>query len=218
MSAISNRHTLNRFVAGKSEAYTGQRLVKVGYKSSKKAPAKYPSVCVSVPRIEQPIPAEHMERLNPYIVALVEDTQDKIVKSLYESADGALDTVSDDDISISAVCAYLESEASGGRLPIEIINSWFDDNVRDNLYVVIADRLKFDMSTPEQELTVLKHLAGYKEMFSALSGGKTFYSPAQIAGLKRAIEVSSVADELSEKLVKRLDAMTEKKEKDLLVL
>lgn len=218
MSIISNRHTVNRFVAGKSDALTGQRLSKVGYKSTKKTRAKYPSICVSVPKIQAPISSEYLTRLQPYIVTMIQTAQDGIIKSLYESSDGNLGTVSDDDISMGAVCAYLESEASGGRLTIEIINTWFDEQMKDNLFVVVADRLKFDLSTPEQESTVNKHVAGYREMFSALSGGKTFYSPAQIAGLKRALEVSSVEDDMSEKLLKRLEAMEGKKDVELMVL
>lgn len=218
MLNISNRHQINKFVAGKSAPLTGQRLAKVGYKSTKKTAARFPSICVSIPEIFLPIEVEYLTRLQPYIVAMIQTAQDGIIKSLYESSDGTLSAVSEDDISMGAVCAFLESEATGGRLTIEIIGAWFDEQVRDNLFVVIADRLKFDLNTPEQEATVSKHVAGYREMFSALSGGKTFYSPAQIAGLKRALEVSSVDDDMAEKLLKRLQAMEAKKDVELMDL
>ena len=209
MSIISNRHNVNPFVAGKSEALTGQRLAKVGYKSSKANPAKYRSVCVSVPAPITPTEGE-LSRLMPHILTMLENAQDGIIRSLYESSDGTMSSVSDDEISVSAICAYLDAESTGGRLTIEVVNSWFDSQVRDNLTVVIATKLGFDLSTPEQECTVNKHVAGYRGLFASLSGGKTVLQPVQIAGIRRALEVSSVDDEISGKLMARLIQMEKK--------
>jgi hypothetical protein len=219
VSNISNRHIINAFVSGKSEPLSGQRLAKVGYKSSKANPAKFPSICVSVPQIDPAPVLENINRLLPFIGTMLENAQDGIIRSLYESADGSLSGVNDDEISIDACIAFMSAEASGGRLTIEFLNGWFDQNVKDNLTVVVADKLGFDLSTPEMEQTVGKHVKVYRDLIASLSGGKTILTSVQIVGIRRALEVSSVDDDTSSKLLARLTAMENKpKIEDLLAL
>ena len=94
---------------------------------------------------------------------MVENAQDGVIRSLYESSDGSLSAVSDADISIDAIIGFLEAESTGGRLTKEFIEAWFATSVHDALYVVIADKLHYDgLLTPEQECTVEKHINGYK--------------------------------------------------------
>lgn len=216
--SISNRHTVNLFVAGKSAPMSDQRLAKVGYKSTAKNPAKFPSICVSVPMFAEFEP-EQIDRLGPYIIQMLENAQDGVIRSLYESRDGNLTEVSDDDICLDACISYLEAESTGGRLTKEYLEQWFDASVRDNLFVCIAEKLGFDEITPDVEVTVNKHVAGYKAMIASLSGGKTFYQEPQIKGLLRALEVSSVDDDTSKKLNVRLKGMLNRpKIEDLLGL
>src|SRR5438874_354432 len=80
--SISNRHPVNPFIAGKSAPMSDQRLAKVGYKNSKNSPARFPSICASVPYITE-FTEDQFERLQPYIVNLLENAQDGILKSLY---------------------------------------------------------------------------------------------------------------------------------------
>ena len=208
MSAISNRHQVIPFIAGKTAPFAEQRLSKVGYKPSKNAPAKYPSICASIPKISSEwITEQNISRLQEHIKNLLQDAQDGILKSLYESSDGTLSGITDSDISFDACVNFMDAESIGDRLTIESINQWFDSQVADNLTVVIAERLKFDLSTPEQKSTVSQHVKGYRGLIASLSGGKTFLQPVQIAGLKRALDVSSVDDEMSKKLYARLENM-----------
>jgi hypothetical protein len=76
--------------------------------------------------------------------------------------------------------------------------------------VVIADRLGFELDTPEEEEKVSQHVNAYRDLISSLSGGKTVLEKEQIHGVRRALEVSSVDDDTSEKLLKRLDQMENK--------
>ena len=218
--SISNRHPVNKFTAGKSEPMHGQRLAKVGYKSTQKTPAKYPSVCASIPMIAPlNLSEQQLESLTPHIITLLESAQDGIFRSLYESSDGTMAELADADISIDACISYLEAESQGSRLTKEYLESWFDQMVKDNLTVVIATKLGYDLSTPEQELTVSKHLNGYRGLITALAGGKTMLQSTQIDGLLRVLEVASVDDETSQKLIARLVAMKNKpKIEDLLEL
>lgn len=207
--SISNRHPVNPFIAGSSEAMSDQRLAKVGYKSTKKTPAKFKSVCASVPAIAELAP-EQIQKLLPFICDMLESAQDGIFRSLYESADGMLEVLTDDDISVDACISYLSAEKSGDRLNKEMLERWFDEQMLDNLTVVIAEKLGFDLSTPDQLVTIGKHTNAYRGMISALSGGKTMYAANQIQGLKKALEVSSVDDEIGKKLMARLVQMESK--------
>lgn len=202
MSMIANRHNVLAFDAKTSKPFPTQRLAKVGYKSTVKTPAKFPSVCASIPVLEN-WEENQNQRLRPYFVALVQDTQDKILRSLYESADGKLTSVSDDDLSVDQVIAYLESESSGDRLTKERIGDWFDSNVRDNLTVVICTKLGTEnLDDPR----IAQHLAGYRQLFTSMSKDSGALQPVQIRGLRTAIAVCEVDDDIAKKLDAKLEA------------
>lgn len=209
MSNVSNVHDVIPFVAGKSAALSGQRLAKVGYKSTAKNPAKFPSVAVSVPFLSDDSLRENMDSLLPYIKGMMEKTQDDVIRSLYESKDGTLKIVQDHEISVQACIAYLESEAAGDRIKKEHIEAWFDRVCAENVFVLIAEKLGFtgDTLTPEQSATVDKHVKVYKEILSMLAGGRTILTPVQIKSCKTVIDVSEDDSGIGTKLMQRLTAM-----------
>ena len=213
MSNISNRHNINAFVAGKSQPLTGQRLAKVGWKTTKKQKAKFANICASVPMIDPAI--LDLPRWSSHIKALMETAQDGIIRSLYESNNGNLSSVSDDELSESACLAFLDAESNGGRLTKEFLASWFDEMLADNLTVALADRKAKELDDP----MIQKAVQAYKGMITALSAGPTMYSPEQVAQLQKAIALASEDDETSTRLNKRLDSMLQKeKMEDLLGL
>jgi hypothetical protein len=215
MSNVSNVRDVIPFVAGKTAAITGQRLAKVGYKSStdkvtkKIIPAKFPSVAVSVPFLSDDSIRESMDSLLPYIKGMMESTQDAVIRSLYESKDGTLKTVQDHEISVQACIAYLDSEAAGDRIKKEHIEAWFDRVCAENVFVLIAEKLGYsgDSLTPEQSATVDKHVKVYREILSMLAGGRTALTPVQIKSCKTVIDVSEDDSGIGVKLMQRLTAM-----------
>lgn len=218
MSNVSNYHTVLPFVAGKSQALTGQRLAKIGYKKTKDVPNPPKSICVSVPRFADSELLENASKLISLLRAGVEDAQDKIVRALYEGRSFQLDRVSDAEISIAAVIGYFESEQNGSRLTKEYLEQWFDANMKDNLTVVIAEKLGFEELNPEQETVIAQHIAGYRGVIASLAGGRNMLSVAQIAGVRRALEVSTVDDEVSGKIAAKLDEMSAAHSAQLLAL
>ena len=222
MSNISNQHSVIPFIAGESKPLSGQRLAKVGYKQTKamadKGEIAPKSIAVSLPRIADEDIVENIAKIFPLVRAACEDVQDKIVRSLYESRGYKLDRVSDDEIGFSAIAGYVSSEQSGGRLTKEYLESWFDTNVRDNLTVIIADRLGFSELNDDQLAVIEQHIAGYKGLIASISGNKTMLSIAQITGIKRAFEVCAIEDEVTEKLGVKLDAMMQSHNAALLAL
>lgn len=208
--SISNRHSVVPFVAGKSVAMADQRLAKVGYKSTKQTKAKFPSVCASVPMIADDQIIPFSERLLPHVRTLLENAQDGILRSLYESNDGNLASVSDDEISIQACISFLEADAAGSRLTKEMVEKWFDETLSGNVYVLIAEKLGFTDPNKDQDVLIQKHVAGYKGVLASLSGGKTLLQPVQIKGCKVALESMGEMDDLAQKLMNRLTQMEAK--------
>jgi hypothetical protein len=133
--------------------------------------------------------------------------QDKIIRSLYESREYALERVADSEIGFAAIAGYVSSEQSGGRLTKEYLEQWFDANLRDNLTVVIADKLGFEDLNESQLETVNQHLAGYRGLIAAIGGRKTMLSVAQITGIRRAFQVTAVDDVTVSQLEARLTEM-----------
>ena len=214
MSNISNRHNVRPFVSGVSAALSGQRLAKIGYKQTgtmtdkgKIAPM---SICVSVPQLEEKNVQEHITSLLPHILSYLETVQDGVIRSIYEGRKYQLDSVSDEEIGVAACISYLTASEGASRWSKEYIESWFTRTLSDNLTVVIAEKLGFEDLNEDQMAVVQKHLNGYKGLFAGLASGKASYQPAQIKGLRRALEVCSLdseSDMVTGKIIGKLDDM-----------
>jgi hypothetical protein len=208
MSLISTQHSVIPFVAGKTAPLTGQRLAKVGYKSTTKTPAAFPSVAVSVPLIQDDAILDSIDSLMPHVRAFLADTQDKVIRSLYESSDGTLTSVGDSEISVAQCIAYLEAESNGGRLTKESVHAWFNAEAKDVLSAIVADKLGFsDDLTDAQNKVIAQKCAAYKEVIGSLSGGATVLQPAQIKSVRTLIEQIEGESVVKDKLIARLTAM-----------
>jgi len=212
MSTFSQAHTVTLFDAKKSQALTGQRLAKVRYKTTAKQVAKFPSVCASVPFLSHDAIEESIAALLPHIRLMLENAQDGVIRSLYESSEGSLSLVTDSDISIAACIGFLETVEAGTRLTKEFIESWFSSNVQEMLEAVIVEKLGFvgdKELTPEQSVTISKHCNGYKDLYASLAGGKTILQPTQISSLLKVLDLVD-SDEVGDKLKARLVSMQNK--------
>lgn len=211
MSNVSIAHTVVPFIAGETKALTGQRLAKVGYKTTTKTPAKFPSIAVSVPQFRvQPI-LDNVQRLLPYIGTMLENAQDGVLRSLYESSDGTLAHVTNEDISIDACIAFLASEAEGDRLTKVTVENWFTQNARDTVFVMIAEKLGFTADDPSDAQTarIEQSVKAYRDIFASLSGGKTMLAMPQIQSLRKVLELVD-SDDVGARLAARLNAMEKK--------
>lgn len=219
MSHFPSTHLVTAFDSAKSQALSGQRLAKIRYKTTAKQAAKFPSVCVSVPPLDDAEIMDNLPALKVHIRAMLEAAQDGVIRSLYEVSEGKLSSVQDQDISVLACIGYLNAESEGGRLTKETIDAWFEGNLAEYVTALIVEKLSYGEDlTPEQEHTVSRHVKGYKDMYSALAGGKTIYQPNQIASLRRVLGLVD-SSEVGEKLEARLIGMLSKpKMEDLLEL
>lgn len=224
MSNVSHVHDIKPFKAG-DKALSGQRLAKVWYKTTKKNPAKFPSVAVSIPPIlMSTLTEQQREALDPFLRTLLENAQDGIVKSLYESSQGSLKTVQDSEISVDACIGFLRAESEGSRLTAEMIEKWFDSELAENLFALVTQKLGFLSNdadatlTPDQEKTVEKHVRIYRDVMTMLqSGGKSVMAEKQIQGCRRALELAPDADDpMVERLTERLAVMEGKNKEEFL--
>lgn len=218
MSNVSTNHTVIPFVAGETKPLTGHRLAKVGYKKTKDQPNPPKSIAVSLPVLTDAQILENANKILPLIREACENVQDKIIRSLYESREYALERVSDDEIGFAQIAGYVSSEQSGGRLTKEYLENWFEANMRDNLTVIVADKLGFEELNEAQLDVVNKHIAGYKGLIASIAGNKTMLSIAQITGIRRAFEVCAIEDEVSVKLDKKMQEMLDSHNATMLAL
>jgi len=220
MSNVSNRHAVVPFVAGTSKPFAEQRLARAGFKLTEKmkqaGKTALPSVCASVPTIDPAAVEVFTAELMPHLVAMLEKAQDEILRSKYESSGGTCTELTDEEISIPNCIAFMNAESAGSRLSVELIGAWFDAALTDNLTVLIADKLGFDLSTAEQEVTVSKHVKNHRDVLCMLAGKNVILAPRQSAAVQNMLELAE-EDAVHQKLSAKLTALMGKKEEEFLI-
>jgi hypothetical protein len=206
--SISNRHSVVQFVSGETKAMSGQRLLKIGYKGRGNKPAKFASVAASVPMIQPSEVSERLQRLLPYIGTMLENAQDAVARSLYESSQGQLKELADSDISLDACINFMEAEANGSRLTAERIKDWFVSELSDNLSVWVAEKLGFEELNEAQTDTVNKQVNAYAAVFQSLSSKGLTMELAKIAKLENALSLcADDGNEIAQKISVKLQAL-----------
>jgi hypothetical protein len=106
----------------------------------------------------------------------------------------------------------MDAEAQGSRLTKDFLDAWFTSTVQDFAIPLFAEKMGFtgDSLTPEQSAKVASAVKGYRDMFSALAGGKTMYQPNQVNNLRKLLALID-GDDTATKLDKRLASMLEVK-------
>ena len=214
MSNVSNRHTVNPFVAGKSEPLSGQRLARVGYKKTKDNPNPLPSICVSVPPVDQTaITGDILAGLMPSIVQMVCDAQDGIIRVMNDSSGGTLTAVTDEDISLNAVVSFLAAKTVGERLSADSIGAWFTRYVEDNLSVVVADQLKFTDITEDNQPVIDQHTKVYLDICQLIAGKnltRNSFSAQQKRAMKICVKLASDDNGIGAKITEKLAELEKK--------
>lgn len=200
--SISNRHSVVLFAPG-TKPMSGQRLAKAWYKPSKNKPAKFPSVCVSVPHLQAEEITANISGLLPHIATMLEDAQDNILKKMYEQAKGKLPmSIGDEDISVPACIKFLDAQAEGDRLTKDSLTVWFQECVAENLTVYLCEQLKTENLEDQR---VVQNLRGYRDLFTGLSGSQVL-TPNQIRKLDAACKMAQ-EDRITERVQALLSEM-----------
>lgn len=215
MSNVSNIHAIVPFDSAKSKAFTGQRLSKISYKTRKVngIESKLQSMCASIPCVNVSEVQENIAAFTGHVVALIESTQDAMIREMYESG---LTNVDGQAIGIVQVLEYLDAQSSGSRLTKEEVTTWFDAILADVLAIAFAEKLGINSDgsnlTPELENKISCSVNVYRDKISSLSGGKTRF-PAEVCDkLIKALEFADDADVMKVRFVRRLEEMKSKKD------
>lgn len=211
MSNIGAVHAVVEYVSGKSKAFDGQRLSSHSWKTQKDTGVKRTSVCVSLPTIKKSEIVENLDTLIPMIRAHLESVQDKMIKEKLESKEGQegkVTMVLDSEINIAAMIAWNTPEASTNRLTKEVVAAWFTENVEESLMLALADKLGVgEVPTDAESMQIEKITNEFKNKVSGLAGGKTSYAPEIARAVRKCVELAPAGDELTSKLIARLDKM-----------
>lgn len=214
MSNISNTHSVQSYVVGKTKPLDGQRLSKITYKTDKSTGIKPDSKCVSIPVTKWEEVEPHISSLKGEFLTVVHKAQDAIVRNKVEA--GAKEITSE-AIALPAVISYLLEES--GRLTGEVIREWFKDTLSDTLLVTFASKLGIAEDaapTKEQEEKLAKIIKGYEDSFAKLASGAATFNEMQKTNMLKALDFIEEDDALKSRFVDRL-TKKEVKEDDLLM-
>jgi hypothetical protein len=217
MSNISNRHSFVAYVAsgsGKTTAYAGQRLSVVRFKKDKNGNKAKDSQAVSIPVAS--LATEDYTVLATHITDWFKSVQDEIIR---EKCIGGSSDVSDEEISVSAVNAFLVAQSAGDRLTSEAIKEWFNAELNDPLLVAFADKLGIGDAPNEEQSKKLEQMCNvYRDKFGSLAGGRTMYDAATRDKLLKALSLIDCSEGIASKLNAKLTAMKEVNVEELLGL
>ena len=166
-----------------------------------------PSVFASVPFIATSDIEAAIPRMLDHIRDMLEKAQDGIIRSLYGSTNGAASVVTDDDISVDACTAYLETKAAGTRLSAESVNAWFASTAKDYVIAFIADKLRFTELTPDNLKVCEQHANGYCGLLQVLAGGKTILPANQLKTLRIVLYTLGEDNAMASRLLEKITAM-----------
>lgn len=197
MSLFSTVHDIKPLTKD-SEALTGQRLARIIFKTDKDGMKVAESQCVSIPGIDQKYvnleDAETIKRLIPHIVRILEDGQDTVIRAAFLAGKTS---VSDADISFNAVMTALDAVASSDRMTKDSLEKWFDATMKDNLMILVADKLGIgDMPSELETKKINQMIARYRDGISALSGGKTSHGVAFAKSIIKVMEDCAPSDDM----------------------
>jgi hypothetical protein len=224
MSVIDNlNHSVVSYDPKSTKAFTGQRLSKVTYKTitdknSEFYGIKRDSKCVSLPLVQVADVVANIASLAPAVVEYLHSVQDKIVR---ERVDAGATSISMQEISIAACIEWLESNSESGRLTKEVVASWFDETISDQLTVTLAEKLGVsEVPTDAESAKILAVVEAFKSKVASLAGGKTSFEPKVCKSLVNALALAPAGDVLATRFTTRLNKMIAEAEAgaDLLAL
>ena len=120
--SIGSNHMFSQLTKA-SKALDGQRLVRLIAKGKEKHENLAESLCVSVPVIELEEVMRHIDVLAPYVVGMVHDTQDKLIRE-YRITHGH-DSINEAEFDMAHVVQWLADNATGERLTAAALKDWF---------------------------------------------------------------------------------------------
>lgn len=211
MSIIDNAgHSVVTY-DGKNKPFTGQRLAKFSWKTvtdktSSMYNIKRDSKCVSLPTLKDTDIASNLVALTPHIASYLHSVQDKMIREMLEASN--VSTVRSEDITVAAICEWLDGNDESGRLTKESVANWFDASVAEMLAMTLSEKLGVsEVPTDAESAKIIAVVEAFKGKIAALAGGKTSYEPRVCKSLISALELAPAGDALAARFTARLGKM-----------
>jgi len=191
------------------EAMKGNRVVKCLYKENtatgKKA-GENSYIQIPTAHISESVVIEQIQELAPYVVAFLQDAEDKVIKEAHKNKSIGFGA---SYFSLDKILAYLDEQGQGNRLNKERIEQWFKEEMRDNLIAAFAAKMGISETPSEEELDKLAACTtAYQNKFTALAGGKTLYREEECELLQKALNVTEAKKSpIGERFYARLEKM-----------
>lgn len=210
MSNVSNFHVFNSY-SGSEVALSGQRLVKVTFKTDKETGIKPESKCVSIPNSSE-LSAEILDNWNlveRHVLGYFEEIQNKIIREKVEAGNSG---VTSQEIGFFSLLGYLDEEKTSGRLSKQLLSFWFEDEIEPALSVALGNKLGIQNNspTPAQEKTLTLTINRFKSWIESLAGAKTLLASQVLEQLRKLLSLEAISDSpLKEKILARISFMEE---------
>jgi hypothetical protein len=120
--SIGQNHVFRPLTKDSTALADDQRLVRLIAKGKNKHENLQQSLCVSIPALTSEHVVEYIDALLPYVVGMVADTQDKIIRE-YRIESGA-DSINEQLFDVPHCIEWLADNATGERLTKEAIREW----------------------------------------------------------------------------------------------
>jgi len=172
----------------------GTRIVKCLYQKNTKSGTKaQDNAYVRLPT--KHLTEEHIvsrvAELSPYILAWLQEQEDKAVKELHKK--GGLQVFTE-YLSLDKIIEVLEESLESSRLNKDKINAWFDDKLETTLVEAFSIKLGITQDSTENEVARLIALVNaYKAKFAQLSSPKVYLKEQDCEAMIRVIEMSEDA-------------------------
>ena len=177
----------------------GYRVSKLMYKvNPNTGKAAGENSCAIVPHITWSDVEAHIEQLRKHIISMLESEQDKLIRKYH------LDKVTfirPEQISLDAIVEAMEAVAVSGRLNKEMIGEWFASYMKENLTLLLSDKLGLSNADTVQAALADKSsklslmLKTYSDMFGKMASNTTVYQPVEAEKLLQAINAAVDTEE-----------------------
>lgn len=147
--SIGTSHVFTPLKKDSKALAADQRLVRLIAKGKNKSENLNESLCVSVPQVTIEQVTEYIDVLMPYVVGMVADTQDKIIRE-YRIESGAAD-INEALFDVTHCVAWLSENATGERLTGEMLRDWLDEDYKDAI-IDWAKQLPAMVNAPESKV------------------------------------------------------------------
>lgn len=219
MAHIRTHHPISMYIAGKSTAQHGDRLITLSWKGNKTTGREAHSArCFPIPQWIPNITGPDAKFLE-MLVDTVEQRQKQVahayVTMMLDTNGGVCNDIPADMVSPEAILAAFEMEdaedGSRGKLSAEQIGSWFTERLAPLVMLKVMENKGWDVEpslTSEQEKQLQQSANSYRAVLQRLAAPQPKVDVNTATMLKKSVELLGEErnnDTTARKLSKKLD-------------